>query len=221
MSLEIQQFQFKGQYPLRVIDRDGEPWFYASDACRALALVNVSDSVERLDDDEKDDIVSSDTIGRSQRMLIVNEPGLYTLIMRSDKPEAKAFKRWVTHEVLPAIRKTGAYLPATMTPTEALLAVVQRMVDTERTLTDHEQRLADVETRQTAMENGSEYYSIVGFASRIGRRVTNESALALGKYAGRYSRKHGYPIGEAPDPRYGKVNTYHINVLESVFGVKS
>lgn len=226
MSLEIQQFQFKGRYPIRAMERDGEAWFYAGDTCAALEIANVSDAVSRLDDDEKG-IATTDTPGGKQNVLIVSEPGLYSLIFMSRKPAAKEFKRWITHDVIPAIRKHGAYMLQTLTPTEALLAVVQRMVDTERDLAalkasqdEHEQRLADVETRQTAMERGTEYFTIVAFANRIGRRITNDKALELGKYAGRYSRKHGFPTGEAPDARYGKVNTYHVDVLESVFGIK-
>ena len=94
---------------VRVVQVDGEPWFVAADVCRALEISNSRDAVARLDDDEKG-VGSTDTLGGKQGMQIVNEPGLYTLVLGSRKPEAKAFKRWVTHEVLPSIRKHGAYL---------------------------------------------------------------------------------------------------------------
>ena len=74
--------------------------------CRALGLGNSSKAIMPLDDDEKG-ITISDTLGGKQEMTTINEPGLYSLILRSRKPEAKAFKRWITHEVIPAIRKTG------------------------------------------------------------------------------------------------------------------
>lgn len=83
-------------------------WFVAADVCRALEISNSRDAVARLDDDEKG-VGSADTLGGKQGMQIINEPGLYTLVLGSRKPEAKTFKRWVTHEVLPAIRKTGSY----------------------------------------------------------------------------------------------------------------
>lgn len=217
MSLEIQQFQFQQKHAVRAFDRDGETWFIAADACRALELEQVTRALDRLDDDEK----GLFEVTPGQYVNAVNEPGLYTLVLGSRKPEAREFRRWITHEVIPAIRKTGTYIAKSMSSLDLAEAILSTLRQQEQRIQEHEQRLADVETRQTAMENGSEYYSIIGFASRIGRRVTNDSALALGKYAGRYSRKHGYPIGEAPDPRYGKVNTYHIDVLESVFGVKS
>lgn len=86
---------------------DGEPWFIASDVCAALGLANVTNAVRRLDDDETT-LISI----KGREINAVNEPGLYSMVLSSRKPEAKAFKRWVTHEVLPAIRKTGGYIAA-------------------------------------------------------------------------------------------------------------
>lgn len=93
---------------VRAISKDGEPWFILQDVCKALEIANVGNVTARLDVDEKD-IHYADTPGGKQMMVIVNEPGLYNVILRSDKPEAKAFKRWITHEVIPSIRKHGAY----------------------------------------------------------------------------------------------------------------
>jgi len=92
---------------LRVVMRDGEPWFVAADVIAALALDRKA--LERLDDDEKG-VNSIHTPGGDQEMTIINESGLYSLILGSRKPEAKKFKKWVTSEVLPAIRKTGRYV---------------------------------------------------------------------------------------------------------------
>ena len=107
VSNSLQLFQNAG-FEVRVIMRDGEPWFVAKDVCTCLEIANVSDACSRLDEDERC-IVSTDTPSGKQEMLIVSEPGLYSLIGSSKKPEAKAFKRWVNHEVLPSIRKTGGY----------------------------------------------------------------------------------------------------------------
>lgn len=95
--------------PMRVVDRAGEPWFVAADVCQALEVRNPRKAVSRLDEDERDAVTLSDAIGRSQQMNAVSESGLYALIMGSRKPEAKTFRRWVTHEVLPTIRKSGRY----------------------------------------------------------------------------------------------------------------
>jgi anti-repressor protein len=94
--------------PLRVINRDGEPWFVAKDVADILGYGLTTDMTRRLDDDEKGMQITH-TPGGKQEMIIINEPGLYAAIMGSQKPEAKDFKRWVTHDVLPSIRKTGSY----------------------------------------------------------------------------------------------------------------
>ena len=90
---------------IRVVERDGEPWFVAADVCNVLDLSNPTIAVSRLDEDER----AKFNLGRQGDVTIVNEPGLYTLVLGSRKPEAKVFKRWITHEVIPIIRKTGAY----------------------------------------------------------------------------------------------------------------
>lgn len=103
----LQLFEY-AKRQVRVTMIDGEPWFVAADVCSILELDKTWNALNRLDDDEKGATLIS-TLGGPQTMSIVNEPGLYTLILSSRKPEAKVFKRWVTHEVIPEIRKTGAY----------------------------------------------------------------------------------------------------------------
>ena len=143
ISNSIQLFADKG-FKLRVIMRLGNPWFVAPDACGCLALSNVSKALADLDDDDKlkltkdelDTLTSSEGIkcsvdARVQLLNLVSESGLYDLIMQSRKPEAKAFKRWITHEVLPSIRKTGGYSVAQVQPTifdyaRALIAEKER-----------------------------------------------------------------------------------------------
>ena len=117
-------FNFSTQ-ALRCIMRDGEPWFVAADVCAAIGISRTDDGMSRLDDDEKD-AGSIRTPGGEQEMTIINESGLYSLILGSRKPEAKKFKKWVTSEVLPAIRKTGRYVasndPQATTPPPASVA---------------------------------------------------------------------------------------------------
>lgn len=94
---------------VRSILIDGDPWFVAADVCKALEIEKTNRALSRLDDDEKG-AHSVSTPGGRQRMSIISESGLYSLILGSRKPEAKAFKRWITHEVIPSIRKHGAYM---------------------------------------------------------------------------------------------------------------
>lgn len=118
---------------MRVINKNDEPWFVASDVCRALEISNNRDALNRLDADEKD-VALTDTLGGQQQMSIVNEPGLYSLVLGSRKPEAKAFKRWITHEVIPSIRKTGGYIAGQESLSDAelmakALLVAQRTIE--------------------------------------------------------------------------------------------
>ena len=106
---ELQIFENKDFGKVRTGTLNGAPCFVAADICRALDIANSRDAVKRLDDDERG-VVSTDTLGGVQEMTVVNESGLYSLVLGSRKPEAKQFKRWITHEVIPTIRKTGGYV---------------------------------------------------------------------------------------------------------------
>lgn len=94
---------------VRTFNLNGEPWFGAADICRVLGIKNSRDAVSKLEDYEKD-VVIGDTVRGKQSVSVVNESGVYSLVIRSRKPEARAFKRWLTQEVLPSIRKHGAYM---------------------------------------------------------------------------------------------------------------
>lgn len=102
---QLQQFMY-GHQELRSTLIDGQPWFVAKDVCDVLGLTNPTMSLQNLDEDER----AKFNLGRQGETNIVNEPGLYSLILGSRKPEAKQFKRWITHEVIPSIRKHGAYM---------------------------------------------------------------------------------------------------------------
>lgn len=106
-TTDNQVFNF-GDYQVRTVIKEGEPWFVAKDVCSVLEVSNTSEAVSRLDDDEKG-IDSIQTNGGQQKLTIINESGLYSIILTSRKPEAKAFKKWVTSEVLPSIRKRGMF----------------------------------------------------------------------------------------------------------------
>ena len=110
-TAQVIPFQFEAQQ-VRTMLIDDQPWFVAADVCLALAVRNSRDALSRLDDDEKG-VATTDTLGGSQAVGIVNESGLYSLVLTSRKAEAKRFKKWITAEVLPAIRKTGTYSTST------------------------------------------------------------------------------------------------------------
>lgn len=120
MTSKIQSYNFKGAALRTLTDGEGEPWFVAKDVCDILEISNPSDALKRLDDDER----SRFNLGRQGETNIVNEAGLYVLVLGSRKPEAHEFQRWVTHEVLPSIRRHGGYMAGQerMTPEQMALA---------------------------------------------------------------------------------------------------
>ena len=124
MNNEMQKFDFKGAALRTLTDEAGEPWFVLKDCMSILDLGNPTETVKMFDKDEFSTTEVIDSIGRRQQTYIISEPGLYRLVMKSRKPEAKEFQRWVTHEVLPSIRKHGGYMAGQerMTPEQMALA---------------------------------------------------------------------------------------------------
>lgn len=156
MNKELQVFENPQFGAVRVVEKDGEPWFVAADVCRALELSDASKALERLDDDEKG-ANSIRTPGGDQTMNVVNEPGLYALVLGSRKPEAKAFKRWVTHEVIPSIRSTGGYLAGaeSMTPAELM---AKALTVAQKTLADREARISALTVENQIMQPKADYF---------------------------------------------------------------
>ncbi len=217
---QLSTFVFNGQANIRAFQgEDGEPRFIAADVCKALDITNVGNALARLDDDEKDDIRLPDAMGRITSIAVVTESGLYNLIIRSDKPEAKTFKRWITHEVLPAIRKTGSYSlqPQALMPIQALLTAVQHLADVEAEQTRQADAIRRVEARQDVQDQEREYFSIIGYAAYHKRHIDPTAASQLGKQATRYCKTHSIHIGKKKEALRGSVNTYPEDVLTLVF----
>jgi prophage antirepressor-like protein len=121
---------------------DGQPWWIAADVCEILEIQNSRDAMSRLDSDERSTVDSTDGAGGPARN-IINESGLYSLILGSRKPEAKEFKRWVTHTVLPSIRKTGSYGVAN-TEFQAMQKTVSSLVANQMQLSQNQKQISDM-----------------------------------------------------------------------------
>ena len=183
----MQIFQNVEFGPIRIIKRDGgELRFVARDVCACLGIGNTGDVIAALDDDEKG-IDSIDTPGGRQEMSTVSEPGLYSLILRSRKPEAKRFKRWIVHEVLPSIRKTGSYgVPAIPNFTDPVAAARAWADSEEKRRIAHEARLA----LEQKME---EVKPKVVFAESI---EVAKTSILVGEMAKLIKQATGYDIGQ-------------------------
>lgn len=181
MNNEIQKFDFKGA-PLRTLtDKAGEPWFVAKDVCAILEISNPSDALKRLDDDER----SRFNLGRQGETNIVNEAGLYVLVLGSRKPEAHEFKRWVTHEVLPQIRKTGGYIPATDADDDMTILAKAVMIG-QRTMEAQKRKIASQQSRIVELEPKARFADAV--AASDGTCLVGELAKML--------RQNGMDIGQ-------------------------
>lgn len=112
MSNELKIFENPEFGSIRTLEINGEPWFVLADVCKVLEIARGTKVAERLEEDEVRQTSVIDSLGREQKTYIINESGLYSVILRSDKPQAKPFRKWVTSEVLPTIRKHGAYMTA-------------------------------------------------------------------------------------------------------------
>lgn len=180
---EIKIFENEQFGKIRTINQDGDPWFVAADVCRALELGDTHKAVERLDGDEKGRN-SIPTLGGTQEMTVVNEPGLYSLVLGSRKPEAKTFKRWITHEVIPAIRKHGLY--ATPETAEKILNDPDFLIDALKAL--KEERAARIQAEETNRLNAPK----VLFADCVAQA---ESDILIGELA-KLLKQNGMEVGQ-------------------------
>ena len=156
---------------LRAVSIDGDPWFAAKDVCDCLGLGNSRQAISRLDDDEKG-VISNDTLGGKQEMTFVSEAGLYTLIGTSRKKEAKDFRRWVTHEVLPSIRKHGIY--ATDAVLDKIIADPDFGIKLLTELKEEKAARIEAEQKNAVLQPKADFYDAV---------ADSTTALDLGKVA--------------------------------------
>lgn len=198
-SPAVFQFPDTGQQ-VRTVSIDEEPWFVAADVCAVLAIRNNRDALTQLENDEKG-VATTDTPGGDQRVSVVNEPGLYSLILRSRKPEARAFKRWIVHEVLPALRRTGRYevAPRQYTPREMALAVLKAEDEKDRALAEVAQTRAELEAAGDAIQAHDQYLSASG-GDRLVRQVaqlldTTETKLRAFLVDERFIYRRAEPCG--------------------------
>lgn len=177
MNTEIQRFDFKGESLRALTNMAGEPWFVLKDCMSILDLGNPTETVKMFDDDEFSTTEVIDSIGRRQQAYIISEPGLYRLVMRSRKPEAKEFQRWVTHEVLPSIRKHGGYMAGQerMTPEQMALASMRWL-----------QSKVDEQAKQLKAQEGK-----VLFANAV---ETARTSILVGDFA-KILKSNGIDIG--------------------------
>lgn len=197
-------------------DADGEPWFVARDVCAVLGLGNPSQAASDLDEDEKG-ISTTDTLGGPQEMLTVSESGLYSLVFRSRKPEAKRFRKWVTAEVLPSLRKTGAYATG---PASASMEQLRDLVAVWAMLTEMPRQalLGQVLTRFAIDEDAPEPGAVLAAVRFV--LDQNDALLAKGRRVSRVAvqQYEAYARGEDIEPELVSAFWKQFDLLNSEKG---
>jgi prophage antirepressor-like protein len=219
MSTDMKIFEHPEFGTVRTItDQDNNPWFVAMDICEMLGL-DTSNLSKTLDEDERGTCPVQYT-DQVRNAAIINESGLYSLILRSRKPEAKRFKKWVTSEVLPSIRKTGQYA-VQLSPAEFLVQQAHLLLEAERKSQKALEIATSASKRLDNIETAHDHFTVLGYCALNGVKISLDSAKRYGKKATKLCRSMNIEMGSVPDPRFGKANTYPLFVLRDIVQVES
>lgn len=198
---EITSWNYEGA-EVRTVQIDGEPWFVLADICRELELSTPARVAERLEKDEVSQTHTIDRMGREQKTTIINESGLYTVILRSDKPQAKPFRKWVTSVVLPSIRKTGSYSVQQPNAFENLSPQLQVLIQMET-------RQKQIEARQAEQAT-----ALAGLEQKLQNTC---EVIALDKTAWRKDSEHLInKIARATGEGYGGIRLVYEEIYRSI-----
>lgn len=226
MNNEIQKFDFKAAVLRTLTDEEGEPWFVAKDVCDILGMSNPSMAVIALDKDEVAQIDPKDYLGSENRsnqaVNIVSEPGLYKLIMRSRKPEAKEFQRWVTHEVLPQIRKTGGCIPTSESDSDEDI-MARAVLVAQKTIERKNQQIAAQQSRIDELQpKASAWDNFVDIPDALSVRDSAKLLSNLGRPVGQtelfeWLDRHDWIFRENKhwSARQSRINAGHLMMVPS------
>lgn len=204
MNNEIRKFDFKGASLRTLTDEAGEPWFVLKDCMSILDLGNPTETVKMFDEDEFSTTEVIDSIGRRQQAYIISEPGLYRLVMRSRKPEAKEFQRWVTHEVLPQIRKTGGYIPTSESDSDedimarAVLVAQKTIKQKNQQIIEQQSRIDELQPKASMWDNFVDIPDVLSVGnsakllSNLGRPIGRKTLFSWLEHNGWVFRENGH-----------------------------
>lgn len=234
----IKTFTKDGIGEIRTKIIDNEPWFVAKDICNILEIVKSRDVVSRLEDDEKG-VYTIDTLGGKQETWFINESGLYNLIFTSRKPEAKQFKKWITSEVIPSIRKTGMYATDEILDNPDLLIEIatklkeerkqRKIAELERDIAKQDKILISTKREATCLNRVSQLSKENNqLKSKLGRCKEYATITAVQRYIKadyQWKKLKDYCIAnelqiiDVPDLRYGKVKSYPAQAWYDVYNI--
>lgn len=216
MTGTISPFNYNGQ-GIRSIKIDGEPWFVAGDVCNALEIDDVRRAVNRLEFEDWSFAPVLDSRGVEQRSYVINESGLYELIIRSNKPEAKPFRRWITSEVLPSLRKTGEYKIVETEPDDDLVPIEQmihRLRETRQRVSVLEDGQRSLEAKVSAVAGEYDEFTALAYAKIKGLPTDRLSCQRHGQRATAEMKRRGGAPRKRQDATFGEINIYPLGILD-------
>ena len=189
---------------VRTVMIDGNPWFVAADICKALELDKTWNALQRLDDDEKG-TTSISTLGGTQNMSIVNEPGLYTLVIGSKKSSAKAFRRWITHDVIPSIRKHGMYATDELLDNpEFAIQVFQKLKEERDRNRELSEANRNLKTTNQALTHDTREWKSRAIVNALVRKYASKRGNDYQMAWNKFYKELAYAKGICPKLREGK-----------------
>lgn len=219
---EIKIFNSPQFGEIRTTGTSENPLFCLADLCSVLEL-RPNDVRQRLDDGVVSTHPITDNLGRKQQANFVNEDGLYDVILDSRKPQAKAFRKWVTSEVLPSIRKTGSYSSKQLSQAEMFLQLAQMNVENERKMKELEAKTKELQSELTEIKQRTttdlKQSTIVAFITRNNIKLDVTKYGAMGRKATSICKRKGIEVTKINDVRWGKVSVYPDEILNEVFKV--
>ena len=222
MNNSIQRFDFKGAALRTLTDENGEPWFVAKDVCDVLGYANASKAIsDHVDSEDKLNNESLSSLGQRGGWL-VNESGLYSLVLSSKLPTAKEFKRWVTHEVLPQIRKTGGYIPTSEADDDMTILAKAVMIG-QRTMEAQKQKIAAQQSRIDELQpKASAWDNFVDIPDALSVRDSAKLLSNLGRPVGQtelfeWLDRHDWIFRENKhwSARQSRINAGHLMMVPS------
>ncbi len=227
MNLEI----FKNEnFEVRVaVDENNEPLFCLSDVCKILELANPTHAVNAIKSEFELptlNVGSFDTGYGVKEFTMITEPQLYFVLMRSDKPNAKPFRMFVNKEVLPSIRKTGSYTNKPLNQLDYMQLQLNYLKEQDKKIYALENKTDEIHKEQLKAKHNinrllsnDRYMTIIAFMNLYGISQKGHHIPSLGKKAKKLSIEQGAFMGAVIDPRYGRVNTYDVEILKQLFNI--
>lgn len=219
---EMKIFKFES-FEVRVANLDGTTWFIARDVSNTLGYSQLGHALRLVDSDDKLLITNKNPLAGflnfpipDRGMYVINESGVYSMVFNSERQDAKKFKKWVTSEVLPSIRKTGKYeVNPFSSPEDLMVGQAKLMLQVCESLAGLQKKVLGLESSQQAINQRldealprDQYITIMGLCAKYHLRMTTEEKRLLGMEASSCCRKRGLMIDSVPDKRYGTVNVY-------------